>query len=125
MLEVGALANQPWHRWRVGDRAMLAGEPVTIAGFIDHGNPGSLDELRVEFTDGEEHTVQRSELTSVFDIIQGHWRSREVDLAGGRLNPSESLAVARHSGPCVREERCTVIRSPRRGDSDRSLRHGH
>ena len=28
-------------------------------------------------------------------------------------------------GPCVRAERCTVIRPPRRGDSDRSLRHGH
>ena len=85
------------HKWRVGDQAMLAGEPVTIAGFIDHGNPGPLDELRVEFADGEERTVQRSELTSVFDVIQGHWRTREVFLAGGRLNPSESLAVARYS----------------------------
>lgn len=28
-------------------------------------------------------------------------------------------------GPCVRAERCTVIRPLRRGDSDRSLRHGH
>ena len=27
------------HKWRVGDQAMLAGEPVTIAGFIDHGEP--------------------------------------------------------------------------------------
>ena len=70
---------------------------VTIAGFIDHANPGSLDEIRIEFADSEERTVQRRELTSVFDIIQGHWRTREVDLAGGRLNPSESLAVARHS----------------------------
>ena len=26
-------------------------------------------------------------------------------------------------GPCVREERCTVIRSPLRGGSERSLRH--
>ena len=76
---------------------MLAGEPVTIAGFIDHGGPGPLDELLVELADGEERTVQRNELTSVFDVIQGHWRTREVYLAGGRLNPSESLAVARHS----------------------------
>ena len=76
---------------------MLAGEPVIIAGFIDHGGPGPLDEIRVELADGEERTVQRNELTSVFDVIQGHWRTREVYLAGGRLNPSESLAVARHS----------------------------
>ena len=76
---------------------MLAGEPVTIAGFIDHGGPGPLDELLVELADGEERTVPRNELTSVFDVIQGHWRTREVYLAGGRLNPSESLAVARHS----------------------------
>ena len=117
MLEGGSLANQPWHRWRVGDQAMLAGEPVTIAGFIDHGNPGPLDELRVEFTDGEEHTVQRNELTSVFDVIQGHWRTREVFLAGGRLNPSESLAVARHSadgfgwGDGAREPHSSLSRS--------------
>ena len=76
---------------------MLAGEPVTIAGFIDHGGPSPLDELLVELADGEERSVQRNEVTSVFDVIQGHWRTREVYLAGGRLNPSESLAVARHS----------------------------
>ena len=33
----------------------------------------------------------------MFDVIQGHWQTREVYLAGGRLNPTESLAVARHS----------------------------
>ena len=37
------------------------------------------------------------ESTSVPDLIQGEWETREVCLAGGRLNPSESLAVARHS----------------------------
>ena len=31
----------------------------------------------------------------------------------------------RQIGPCVRAERCTVIRPPRRGGSDRSSRHGH
>ena len=76
---------------------MLAGEPVSIAGFIDHGEPGPLDEVLVELADGEERTVRRDELTSVFDVIQGHWQTHEVYLAGGRLNPSESLAVARHS----------------------------
>lgn len=35
--------------------------------------------------------------TSVSDSIQGEWQTREVYLAGGRLSPSESLAVARHS----------------------------
>ena len=33
----------------------------------------------------------------MFDVIQGHWQTREVYLAGDRLNRSESLAVARHS----------------------------
>ena len=76
---------------------MLAGEPVAIAGFIDHGGPGLLDEVLVEFANGEERTVRRDELTSMFDVIQGHWPTREVYLAGGRPNPAESLAVARHS----------------------------
>ena len=35
--------------------------------------------------------------TSVSDRIQGEWETREVYVAGGRLNPSESLAVAGHS----------------------------
>ena len=37
------------------------------------------------------------ESTSVPDLIQGEWVTREIYLAGGRLNPSESLAVTRHS----------------------------
>ena len=76
---------------------MLAGVPVTIAGFIDYEGPDPLDEVLVELPNGEERTVRGDELTSVFDVIQGHWQTREVYLAGGRLNPSESLAVARHS----------------------------
>ena len=51
------------HKWRVGDQAMLAGEPVTIAGFIDHGKPGPLDEVLVDLANGEERTVRRDELT--------------------------------------------------------------
>ena len=35
--------------------------------------------------------------TSVSDRIQGEWETREVYVAGGRLNPMESLAVVRHS----------------------------
>ena len=91
------LDKQPSHRWQVGDRAMLAGEPVTIAGFIDHEEPGPLDELLVELANGDERTVRRDELTTIFDVIQGHWHTHEVYLAGGRLNPGESLAVAQHS----------------------------
>ena len=34
---------------------------------------------------------------SVSDRIRGEWETREVYLAGGRLSPGESLAVARHS----------------------------
>ena len=44
---------------------MLAGEPVTIAGFIDHGEPGLLDEVLVELANGEERTVRRVDLTTV------------------------------------------------------------
>ena len=85
------------YKWRVGDLAMLGGEPVAIAGFIDHGGPGPLDEVLVELANGDERTVRCDELTSMFDVIQGRRQTREVYLAGGRLNPSESLAVARHS----------------------------
>ena len=41
--------------------------------------------------------MHRDELTSVFDVIQGNWQTREVYVAGGRLNPSESLTLTRHS----------------------------
>ena len=41
--------------------------------------------------------MRRDELTSVSEVIQGRWQTHEVYLAGGRFNPSESLAVARHS----------------------------
>ena len=111
------LDKQPLHRWQVGDRAMLAGEPVTIAGFIDHEEPGPLDELLVELANGDERTVHRDELTTVFDVIQGHWRTREVYLADGRLNPGESLAVVQHSpdgfGWGCRGSRCFVHDRPR------------
>ena len=36
--------------------------------------------------------------TSVLNLIQGEWETREIYLAGGRFNPSESLSVARYSG---------------------------
>lgn len=91
------VARHPARRWRSGDPALLAGEPVIIAGFIDHGGPGPLDELLVELAGGDERTVQRNELTTRFDVIEGDRSTREVYLAGGRLNPSESLAVAAHS----------------------------
>ena len=84
-------------QWRTGDPALLAGEPVTIAGCIDHGGPGPLDELLVELAGGEERTAHRDELTTRFDVIEGHWSTGEVYLAGGRLNPGESLAVVPHS----------------------------
>ena len=53
------------HQWRVGDEAMLAGDPVTIRGFIDRGCSGPLDEALVEFASGERRTVRRDELTFV------------------------------------------------------------
>ena len=35
--------------------------------------------------------------TCVSDRIEGEWQTRELYLAGARLSPRESLAVARHS----------------------------
>ena len=35
---------------------------------IDHGEPRPLDEVLVELANGEERTVRRDELTSVFDV---------------------------------------------------------
>ena len=37
------------------------------------------------------------EPTSVPDLIQGEWETRQGYLAGGRLKPSESLAADRRS----------------------------
>ena len=55
-------------------------------GYIDHGGPGPLDEVLVEFVaSGEERVVPRDALSPL------------PDLAGGRLDPAESLAVATHS----------------------------
>ena len=91
------MARHPVRRWRTGDPALLAGEPVIIAGFLDHGGPGPLDELLVALACGDERTAHRDELTTRFDVIEGDRSTREVYLAGGRLNSSESLVVAAHS----------------------------
>ena len=37
---------------------MLAGEAVTIAGFIDHGEPRPLDEVLVELANGGSITAE-------------------------------------------------------------------
>ena len=105
------LAKQPFHRWRTGDQAMLASEPVTIAGFIDHRGPRPLDELRVELADGEERTVQRTELTSVFDVIQGHYdvRARSTSLAAGSTRASRWPSPGTHRTASAGE---TAAREP-------------
>ena len=53
--------------------------------------------MRSELACGEVCTVHRDELTTGFDVIEGDRSTREVYLAGGRLNPGESLAGAAHS----------------------------
>ena len=58
--KIRPLIKQSLHKWRGGDQAMLAGEPVTIAGFIDHGGAGPLDEILVELANGEKRTVKSS-----------------------------------------------------------------
>ena len=46
---------------------------------------------------GEERTVSRDALSPLPDLVQGVRATGEVYLAGGRLDPAESLAVAAHS----------------------------
>ena len=91
------MTTQPPRSWRVGDQALLAGERVTFMGYIDHGGPGPFDEVLVEFPNGEERTVFRDALCPLPDLVQGVRATGEVYLAGGRLDPAESLAVATHS----------------------------
>ena len=84
--------------WRVGDRALVHRERVTVRGFIDHGEAGPPDEVLVEYVaSGEECVVPRDALTPLPDLVQGVRATGEVYLAGVRLDPAESLAVAVHS----------------------------
>ena len=46
---------------------------------------------------GEERVVPRDALSPLPDLVQGVRATGEVYLAGGRLDPAESLAVATHS----------------------------
>ena len=91
------MTTQPPRSWRVGDQALLAGERVTLMGYIDHGGPGAFDEVLVELANGEERTVFRDALCPLPDLVQGVRATGEVYLAGGRLDPAESLAVATQS----------------------------
>ena len=82
----------------MGDQALVHLERVTFLGYIDHGEPGPFDEVLVEFVaSGEERTVPRDALSPLPDLVQGVRATGEVYLAGGRLDPTESLAVATHS----------------------------
>ena len=92
------MITRPSRTWRVGDQALVHRERVTVRGFIDYGEPGARDEVLVEFVaSGEESIVPRDSLCPVSDLVQGMCATGEVDLAGGRLDPAESLAVATHS----------------------------
>ena len=92
------MSTRPSRTWRVGDQALVHLERVTVRGFIDPSGPGPLDEVRVEFVaSGEERAVPRDALRPIADLVQGVRATGEVYLAGGRLDPAESLAVAPHS----------------------------
>ena len=58
----------------------------------------------------------------MLDRIEGEWETREIYLAGGRLNPSESLAVARHS---AHEFGCDTAGVGRRTDRARAVAARH
>ena len=92
------MTTRPPRAWQVGDKALVHRERVTVREFIDHGGPGPLDEVLVEYVaSGEERTVPRDALSSLPDLVQGARATGEVYLAGGRLDPTESLSVAAHS----------------------------
>ena len=92
------MITEPSRIWRVGDQALVHRERVTIRGFIDHGGPGPFNEILVEFVaSGEERVVARDALSPLPDLVQGVRATGEVYLAGGHLDPGESLAVATHS----------------------------
>ena len=95
---IPSITTRPPRTWRVGDQALVHRERVTVRGFIDHGGPGPLDEVLVEYVaSGEECVVPRDALCPLPDLVQGVRATGEVYLAGGRLDPAESLAVATHS----------------------------
>ena len=81
---------------RAGERGRSGGRENRVEGLF-----ASHDEVHVRLghvTEPEGVAPMLGEQpTSVSDCIQGEWETREVYLAGGRLKPSESLAVARHS----------------------------
>ena len=92
------MTTQPPRTWRVGDQALVHRERVTFLDYIDHGRPGPLHEVLVEFVaSGEKRVVPREALSSLPDLVQGVRATGEVYLAGARLDPAESLAVAVHS----------------------------
>ena len=91
------MTTRPFRTWRVGDKALVHRERMTLLGCIDHGGPEPFDEVLVEFVASEERVVPRDALSSLPDLGQGVRATGEVYLAGGRLDPTESLSVAAHS----------------------------
>ena len=49
----------------------------------------------------------------------------DLEVAARIAGHESTRTTQLYNGPCVREERCTVIRSPLRGGNERSLRHRH
>ena len=89
------MRDQPIPTRRVGDQTGLAGERVSIRGFIDPGT-GSPDEIVVELANRDERTVDREPLVPLPDF-HGNGATREIRFANVRLDPAESPAMARHS----------------------------
>ena len=76
-------------------------EPVARNNQIDRARPGWAYEI------GQADLRDVRQAEGLFAVMNG-------------CPPDEGVMV---EGPCVREGRCTVIRSPSHGGSDRSLRH--
>ena len=92
------MTTQPPRTWRVGDQALVHRERVTVRGFIGPVGPDAHIVVLVEFvTSGQVRVVPLGALCPIPDVVQGVRATGEVFLAGGRLNPAESLAVAAHS----------------------------
>ena len=90
--------------YRVGAAAILRRRASRLDGETPANEPSKANSrfrrwtaLGGGSTGDEVAPVSGEEDSSLPDLIQSEWELCEVYLAGGGLNPSESLAVTRHS----------------------------
>ena len=94
-----------WAKWKAMIRAMPFAVTVGTRGGpigLVHASPTERCVLGSGLTAAEVARMAGHESKSVPDLIQGEWETRKICLAGERLSPSVSLAVARQLGARIR-----------------------